>query len=244
MKADASHQRRLADLARVDATLNQLAHRRAHLPEQKELDTLTSERNTAREAAARKGIEVEDVDRAISKLESDIGAVRKRRERDSELVSGGSLGHKQVSEVEHELGTLSRRQDELETEQLELMERRDAMQADIDHSGATASDLDGRIDEARRSLEVALGDLDDTEGAARREREQIVSELPGDLLELYSELLETRGVGAGVFGGGRCSACSMELDRSTVSRVQSAPEDEVMRCPECEAILVRGVTPA
>jgi predicted nucleic acid-binding Zn-ribbon protein len=79
MKADPHDQRRLVDIAELDLRLGGLAHRRTALPEQAALDGLEAERRAAVESAARARIHVEDLDRAIAKLRSDLDAVRRRR---------------------------------------------------------------------------------------------------------------------------------------------------------------------
>ncbi|NED62422.1 hypothetical protein G3I15_16010, partial [Streptomyces sp. SID10244] len=37
----------------------------------------------------------------------------------------------------------------------------------------------------------------------------------------------------------RCGACRMELDRGTIASIGAKPADEVVRCEECGAVLVR-----
>ena len=37
----------------------------------------------------------------------------------------------------------------------------------------------------------------------------------------------------------RCGACRIEIDKGELARIAAAPEDEVLRCPECGAILLR-----
>jgi predicted nucleic acid-binding Zn-ribbon protein len=39
--------------------------------------------------------------------------------------------------------------------------------------------------------------------------------------------------------GGRCGACRIELDRGELARIAAAADDEVRRCEECGAILLR-----
>jgi predicted nucleic acid-binding Zn-ribbon protein len=62
---------------------------------------------------------------------------------------------------------------------------------------------------------------------------------PDDLLKLYDRQREQRGIGAAPFQSRRCGACRIELDRNAVSKVKEAAADEVVRCEECGAILVR-----
>ena len=239
MKADPHSQRRLVDLAALDLRLAGFTHRRGELPEQAELDTLQAERRAAVESAARARIHIEDLDRAIAKLRSDLEAVRKRRVNDSELLAAGGISERQSTELEYELRSLARRQETLEGELGELTERHAAMESDVQHSGAVVTDLDGQISMATTARDSALADLEDavTETIAERARE--AEEVPAELLSHYMRGVETAGIGAAVLNGARCSACAMDLDRSTVSAFRSAPADEVLNCPECGVIVVR-----
>lgn len=242
MKADPTVQRRLVDLAELDLRLAGLAHRRRALPEQADLDRLEAERRAASESAARARIHVEDLDRATAKLRSDLAAVRTRREKDAELLAAGGVSERQATELEYEVASLGRRREALETELSELDERREAVDADVRHSGATITDLDSRLALARAGRDTALADLEDAVSATTAERARCAEELPADLLELYGRSAEGSGVGAAVLGGGRCSACAMDLDRETLAAFRAAPADEVVTCPECGVIVVR--TPA
>ena len=239
MKADPQLQRRLVDLADLDLRLSGLAHRRQGLPEQVALDALEAERRSAIESAARAGIQVEDLDRAIAKLTSDLDAVRKRRANDSKLLSAGGVSERQGTELEYELRSLARRQDVLESELAELTERHGALEADVQHSGATVSDLDARIDTAKIDRDVALADLEDAVTAALAERAREAGELPEALLAHYTRSAKSAGVGAAILNGNRCTACAMDLDRNSVSIFRSAADDEVLNCPECGVIVVR-----
>lgn len=239
MKADPHAQRRLVDLADLDLRLAALTHRRRELPEQVALDELQAERRAAAESAARAQIHVEDLDRALAKLRSDLDAVRKRRANDSDLLASGGVSERQSTELEYELRSLARRQETLEGELDELTERHEAMVADVRHSGAVVTDLEAQIEKATAVRDRALAELEDavTETIAERARE--AEEVPAELLQCYMRSAEAAGVGAAVLNGARCSACAMDLDRSTVSAFRSAPADDVLNCPECGVIVVR-----
>jgi predicted nucleic acid-binding Zn-ribbon protein len=59
-------------------------------------------------------------------------------------------------------------------------------------------------------------------------------------MALY-ERLRTRsgGRGAGRLLGSRCESCRMELNPLDLEKMRAAPADQVVRCEECGAILVR-----
>ncbi|MGV7637490.1 CT398-like coiled coil hairpin domain-containing protein, partial [Mycobacterium kansasii] len=76
----------------------------------------------------RVSILVEDLDRDISKLEKEVEQTRLREQKDRELLASGAVPAKQLTEIEHELRGLERRQSVLEDEELELMEKREAVE--------------------------------------------------------------------------------------------------------------------
>lgn len=128
MKADAAQQSILLDLAEADAELTRLAHRRSHLPGEKERTELQARQLTLVDAVAALGIALEDLDAQVSKVDSEVAAVRQREDRDRALLDGGTVGAKELTEIQHELETLERRQSALEDSELELMERREELQ--------------------------------------------------------------------------------------------------------------------
>ncbi|MDT7553014.1 MAG: uncharacterized protein QOI16_1550 [Pseudonocardiales bacterium] len=239
MKAEPAVQRRLLDLATVDGELARLAHRRRTLPEHAQLDDA--------EAAVRKAkdklVEVEtgagDLDRDIRRLERDVEGVRARTDRDNKLLTGAGIGAKQATELQHELETLARRQTVLEDEQLEVMEQREAVGVDVEHSRGVLSAAEAAVGEIVERRDAALADIDAAEGGRRRERGEMAVNLPSDLLVLYDKRREQRGTGAAALLQRRCQACRLELDRVALKELRSAPADEVVYCEECGVILVR-----
>jgi predicted nucleic acid-binding Zn-ribbon protein len=84
-----------------------------------------------------------------------------------------------------------------------------------------------------------MGDLEKEYQWKATSRTPLVADLPADLVALYERTRESTGMGAALLRGGRCGSCRLELSGSERSRVRSAPADEVVRCEECQRILVR-----
>jgi predicted nucleic acid-binding Zn-ribbon protein len=59
------------------------------------------------------------------------------------------------------------------------------------------------------------------------------------LVTLYERQRARGGAGAGQLQGRRCGACRIEIDKGELARISAAAEDDVLRCPECGAILLR-----
>ncbi|HEY5857614.1 MAG TPA: C4-type zinc ribbon domain-containing protein [Aldersonia sp.] len=239
MNADPEVQRKLLDLAAVDTELAQIAHRRKSLPEQQEVERLETERSARKDAAVAVQTAIDDLDRDIGKLEGEVDAVRKREDRDRSMLQSGTVAAKQLSELQHELGTLERRQSVLEDELLEVMERREASEADYQHAGAQLSRIEEELVDAQRHRDEAIADLDVAQNRCDTDRVGLVGRVPAELLAIYDRQRTQHGTGAALLQARRCGACRIELDRGEIGRIAAAAPETVMRCPECGAILVR-----
>lgn len=239
MKAQPAVQRRLIDLADVDRELSRLAHRRRSLPEIAELADAEVAVRTARDALVEAETNANDLDRDIRRVERDVEGVRARTERDNTLLAGAGIGAKQAAELQHELETLGRRQSILEDEQLEIMEQREALEAHLQHARA-ALDAAGKEQVAiTERRDAALLDIDAGEAGRNRAREEVLVDLPADLLAAYERRRAQQGVGAALLVARRCQACRLELDRTALSDLRGAAPDAIVHCEECGVILVR-----
>ncbi|WP_033342253.1 zinc ribbon domain-containing protein [Catenuloplanes japonicus] len=240
MKAAPKDQRRLLDLQAVDTSLAQLAHRRKTLPEFAELDTLARTLSALEDERVRAQVTVDDIDRDIARLERDIDQVRLRRQKDDDRLAAGTGPARELEALQHEVASLTRRQSELEDQELELMEQRETAQATLDEiGGRQVAARENRVAaEARR--DAALLEITKEEEYKAKSRTPLASDLPGDLIALYDRLREANaGLGAALFRAGRCGGCRLELYGQELHRVKAAPADDVVRCEECGRIMVR-----
>jgi predicted nucleic acid-binding Zn-ribbon protein len=240
VNADPAAQRRLLDLAAVDAELTRAAHRRRSLPELAEVEQADKALLSGRDSVVAAETTASDLDRDIRKLEAEIDQVRAREDRDRALLDSGSISSgKQLEDLQHELATLRRRQTVLEDELLEVMERREATAADVEHGRVALADIEQRRLDAVRRRDEALADVRSTEEHGQEERGILVGELPADLVILYERIRARNGTGAAFVREGRCGACRLELDRTAIGHLRDAASDEVLRCEECGVVLVR-----
>ena len=146
---------------------------------------------------------------------------------------------KQVAELQHELETLQRRQAALEEQQLEIMERREELQGEQNEELALIDALQGDLTSAQVERDQALVSIDESRKVAADRRKALLDSVTPELAEMYEKQRKLGGPGAGLLQGSRCGACRIDLDRGELSRVSAAAPDDVLRCPECGAILVR-----
>ena len=239
MKADPAAQQRLLDLADVDAELSRLAHRRRTLPEHAALTAAEAAVRTAKDKLVESETAAGDLDRDIRRLERDVEGVRTRAQRDNAMLAGAGIGAKQANDLQHELETLARRQAVLEDEQLEVMEQREALEVDVEHSRGVLAAAEKEVAAIAERRDSELADIDTAAAGRTRARAEVVTDVPADLLAAYEKRREQHGVGAALLRQRRCQACRLELDRTALSELRAAPADEIVHCEECGVILVR-----
>ncbi|OBH86657.1 hypothetical protein A5681_15155 [Mycobacterium scrofulaceum] len=239
MKAAVAQQRSLLELSKLDAELSRITHRASHLAEQQACERLQDELNAAADRVGAIRIALQDIDIQVSRFESEIEAVRQREDRDRSLLQSGAPDAKQLSDLQHELETLTRRQGSLEDSLLEVMERREELQSELDDAQGKVDALETELAGARQALDAALTEISEARQAHSSRRETLTAELDPALAALYERQRAGGGPGAGPLLGRRCGACRLEIDRGEMSRISAAAEDDVVRCPECGAILLR-----
>ena len=238
MKAAVAQQRSLLEVVQLDAELSRIAHRASKLPERQDYERMQTDQVAANDRLAALKIALEDLDAQISRFESEIDAVRQREDRDRSLLQSVADA-KQLSDLQHELETLQRRQSSLEDSLLEVMEHREQLQAQHSAAMAAIQRLQADLAAAQQALDGALAEIDQTRSQHSSRRDELTAALDPDLIALYERQRAGGGPGAGQLQGHRCGACRIEIDRGELSRISAAADDDVLRCPECGAILLR-----
>ena len=240
MKADHFEQQKLLDLAAEDVALTQLGHRGRTLPEVAAVEAAAGAERTFSADVVRAETEARDIGREVKRLDADVETVRQRETKDQRLLDSGSVSPKELTNLQHELDSLKRRQSDLEDQELELMERLESAESAL--AAAQQGVLAAR--EARERAEQlrddALADIAD--GTARHEsaRAAVVAVISAPLLSLYDRIrAQTGGTGAAMLQARACQGCRIELNGRELAAVRNADPHEVVRCENCGRILVR-----
>jgi len=232
---------KLLDVQHLDARHDQLRHRLATLPETVEQARL---RETGTELD-RKLVDartlVADLTAEQQKVDSDVESVKARRVRDRDRMDQGLITNpKDLERMTHELVSLERRIGSLEDDEIEIMERLEEAQGVLDGLATEAATTLERSEVVAGELASRTAEIEAEIAEVVAERVPTVDGLPADLLALYEKLRAAKdGVGAAALRARACSGCHMSLDPSELAVIKRSPSDEVIRCAECQRILVR-----
>jgi predicted nucleic acid-binding Zn-ribbon protein len=180
----------------------------------------------------------DDIEQRCAHLESDIAAANARIQHDREREKS-STDTKDLTSLEHEIESLERRIEMLEAQELEALAERDEIAGtwnalkiarDSFHDTRAATQDALRADIAamiRRRTDIVAA------------RSAVFAELPAEFTDLYERQRERYGVGASRLRGGVTSASGVTLTPGQLQDIRSADADEVLMCPDSNAILIR-----
>ena len=240
MKADHFDQQKLLALAAEDVALAQLTHRRRTLPEaDAAVKAAEAERGFAADVV-RAETDVRDLEREVKRMEADVETVRSRAARDRQRLEAGGITARETTGLEHEMQSLTRRQSELEDQELELMERLETAEGALAAARENLEKAQAERERAEQLRDDAIADIAD--GTARHEatRSEVAGGIPAPLLSLYDRIrTQTGTTGAALLKARQCQGCRIELFGKELAEVRNADPHEVVRCDNCGRILVR-----
>jgi uncharacterized protein len=240
LKADTSRQWRLLDLQGLDTRLDQIAHRKATLPELAQLRVLDAELSVLNDDLVRARTALQDVQREITKADTDVQLVRERTTRNQARMDAGQGTAKDMQALQHEVDSLARRQSALEDVELEVMERAEGLAAEVSRLEAASIGMTARADGLKAVRDKAVSELDAEVEQIVRSRADVVAGVGDELVALYEKIrASSGGIGAAALRHRRCEGCNLELNQVDINRFTAAAPDEVLRCEECRRILIR-----
>jgi hypothetical protein len=238
LKASQDEQALLLDIQSIDTKLQQLEHRAKSLPEHAVLQQLAVENSELLVTLAEQKGVLEDARIELKRVESDVHVVEARITRDSARLQASS-SVKDVAALEQELAALKKRQFDLEEIELTVMEKVEQQDAVVGHLGEQAGVLQGRMADIEGERDSAMKEIDAERATANIERAALVSRVSPALVELYEKQRQRYGSGASLLRGGVSSASGVKLNESDMVAIRAAAPDDVILCPDSNAILVR-----
>ncbi|HEX6920279.1 MAG TPA: C4-type zinc ribbon domain-containing protein [Actinomycetes bacterium] len=225
----------------LDTRMDQLAHRRATLPEHAAIHELDKTLTELRDQIVAAETEQSDVSRELTKAEGDVEQVRARSARDQQRLDAGQVSSpKELESLQHEIATLGRRQSDLEDVVLDVMERLEGVQERLAALTAQRDEAQARVTELTAARDTTVAEIDSEVTGMATQRATQAAQLDAELVSLYEKIrAQQGGIGAAELRQRRCSGCRLELNNVEIARLRAAEPDEVLRCEECRRILVR-----
>jgi predicted nucleic acid-binding Zn-ribbon protein len=224
-----------------DTHIDQLLHRRSHLPERSELEQVMAGLSALDAAAA----EVEENRHALvrdqQRLADEVQTLNDKIEHHDKTLYGGSISNpRELQALQDEIASVRRRVSQLEDRELELMEQIEPLDAEL----ASMEERRAALDEQAAGLRARIAEgevvIDADLERARGERSTLVGGVDADLLEEYERLrARLGGIAIARLVGGSCGGCHLTLAAVDLDRIKKLPPDAPAHCEECGRLLAR-----
>jgi uncharacterized protein len=231
----------LLTLQNHDSAVDRLRHRRATLPERAELEARraahTDLEAQRQEVAARRDAEL----REERRLDDEVRALEaKAKAEDTKMYSGTISSPRELQAMHADIDQLRRQAAEREDEELEVLVRREALDAEVQALEAAQAAVVAEMQDLLAALEAQEREIDAELAAEEAARAALAPNIPDATVRLYEQVrTKNRGIGAARLVGMNCQACHLALPATEVDRIRHLPEDTMARCEHCGAILVR-----
>jgi len=219
-----------------DRRLRTLADELARIPrdQARAQDRLAGDTDAVRKA--REAVQANEVE--IKKVELDVGT-RKTTIQRLKTQQFETRKNDEFQALGHEVARYEKDIDGLETRELELMEKADALKATLAEAESALAKTRRLVDEDLSALAERRQRLEAESLEVQAERATLAAAAPQDLLPLYERLLKTKnGLAVVPVAGGKCGGCHMKLVASTLVKVNSGAEGT--QCESCGRLVYAG----
>jgi predicted nucleic acid-binding Zn-ribbon protein len=239
-KAPQAEQLRLLDLQAKDSKLNQLQRQAATVRANPELAALAAQVAAAESELVTAATNLGDAERDLKRAEDDVQSVVTRLERDEQRLNSGTGSSKDLTALQSEVASLTRRRSDLEDIELEVMERVETARTARDDARKRSDSVQARLRELEHARDEELAGIDAERAQVQAARDELAASFEPALLAIYEKTLAKRGVGAARLFHGRSEGSGMELSPGDLADISRAAEDDVVFCPDSGCILVRS----
>jgi predicted nucleic acid-binding Zn-ribbon protein len=223
-----------------DRALDRLRTQSAELQQRARLTELHGQQRALAGEASKVAEALAEVAGEEARLDDEVqAAARKADEVERTLYGGTVTSPRELQALQSDLESLRAHQSRLEDRELEWMEQRESLEtqnaeverrqadlvAEIERTGHSLAEDDGRIAEEMSREEDARRALTDTID-------------PALVADYEARRARNRGIGVAVLVGSTCQACGLSIPAVEVDRFRHAPPGTICTPEECHCILV------
>ncbi len=240
MQASVDQQSLILELQLLDNEIMQANTKLKSLPEIEQLLHIDKRITLATDELSTVKAEADQIALELRRGEVDVETVTDRIKKDEARLASGNATPKELEQLQHEVGTLKKRQEALEEIELEIMMRSDAIGARRDTLTTDLTSLETLKSEINSRLATATTQINTLISDKNQARLLVVAKIEKPLIDLYEKIrAASGGVAAAALVGNKCNGCNLAINAVEMERIKSLSKDELLRCEECRRILVR-----
>jgi predicted nucleic acid-binding Zn-ribbon protein len=230
----------LLELQTRDTAIDRLRHRRDALSERAALESVQTELGTMQQQLGDATARREDVAREEQRFDDEARSLEeKAAEVERRMYSGEVTSPRELQALQADVDQLRRHRRGLEDRELEVMERREALDAEVSELGRRAGELEAEAGRLAGALGEVEGEIDGEMAVERSARDELAATVGAGLLDDYEHCRHrARGMGAARLNGNTCQGCHLSIPSVEAERIRKSPPGTVAHCDNCGCILV------
>jgi hypothetical protein len=206
------------DLAKFPAEAQEIARKLVTV--RRELDEAESELKTIQETQKKKEAELATEQEKIKRTEKKLLNIKNQKEYNA-LTREVKLGKKVEGELEEAL--------------LELMNRSEALNKEIEKKTRIRDELESGLDQKRAEAKKAASDAESELTKLNESKAELSKDIKTQYLKRYGTIKQVRGTAIAEVHDGTCNACHMSVPPQLAIKVFK--QEELIICPNCQRML-------
>jgi predicted nucleic acid-binding Zn-ribbon protein len=230
----------LLELQARDTAIDRLRHRRETIPELAALDAVRTDLAAHEKRLADAAERRDEVVGEERRFDDEAGSLEtKAAEVERTMYSGEVTSPRELQILQADVDQLRRHRRSLEDRELDVMERREALDAEVRELETRARELQADAAQLESVLSTAEAEIDEELAGERAARDELAATVDAALLDDYERCRErARGVGAARLNGTTCQGCHLSIPSVEAERIRKNPPGTVAHCDNCGCILV------
>ena len=240
MRAANESQKLLIELSSIDQKITRLSNQKQNHPQLRKIAELTARLPSIEASIVENDSRINETKKELARAEVDVENIAKRVEKDNERLNSGETSAKDLTQIQHEIGTLKNKQKDLEEVEISILE----ILEDLDHKKSGLQEILTQVNDEINQLNILIKDdfskANSDIAVFTTNRNKVVAKIDKSLVELYDKIRLEHGIGAGMFSHGMCSSCQIQISPAEIVKINALDPEEVIRCENCRCILVRN----
>lgn len=228
----------LAELQNTASAIASIRHAIENMPEKKNFESAKAALDKHRSVLDVMEKEKQEIVKEIKKLEDETRTVDDKAKAEEKKLYGGMITNpKELKAIQQEVESIKRRKDELETAELEVMDKADELENKIAPVSKKVEELARAFDEAKADFETRSEEYEDKLLDLESKFTALKKEIPQESLSKYERLAaEKRGIAVAILKEGICTGCHLSMPAEDMANFLA--ERKLGKCPNCKRMLL------